>query len=543
MSLCVSCRRPLVPSARFCGACGVAQALKPPVLAEAADRRCARCGLYLGPGSHHCGGCGADAGAPSPAVAGPQPPGGARSESPVAPLASSSGPAWRELLEPPVLYVLSPAHARLSAVIAEACADHVHEVLITANVDDVQDRVAALRNEGRLPLAVCLVGPDEDLPHCSFADETEHDDAVLTDNDWGMEEPVEDEDRDQSCLPAVPVTRIPTTDPALVRRLLAVRDGLPARWDGGLAVSAAVWKRASAAVLAHIAPVGAPPLHTSPELDDAKVRTLLGAKVGRLYFNVHGSDQDTSWVGDGGGEYPRVLRPRSLVVARDAVLVSEACYGARHDHPDTMALRFLAAGGSAFVGSTIIAWGPSAPPSSLADLIAAGVYAALDQGMVLGDALHHSRQTIWRAAMKEDELTPQVINTISSFVAYGSPLARVAGAMPKAVPGAPKARPPAEKPGDILERVRSGALGAAGPLGAARQRTAAQDRRLGWRSLDREILPPGGLAARFRTANDIQAALQALLGMPRTAVVVVDGADRLVGGYVTRGGRGERADS
>ena len=35
----------------------------------------------------------------------------------------------------------------------------------------------------------------------------------------------------------------------------------------------------------------------------AALRGTLGPSVGRLYFNVHGSDQTTSWVGDGHGSY------------------------------------------------------------------------------------------------------------------------------------------------------------------------------------------------------------------------------------------------
>jgi hypothetical protein len=481
-----------------------------------------------------------------------------------------------------VIYVVAPSAGRLAAVVAAACADHPHRVIVTDDVSEVQHAVAALDDQGDLPEAVCLVGPHDALPHGSFDDDTGHDDAVFTDNEWGMLATLADADRDSEGLPAVAVTRIPTLDPALVRRLLSVRDVLPASWAGGVAVTARTWQRASAAVLERIAPSGGVTLHTSPSLDDGGIRRLMGGSVGRLYFNVHGSDAVTYWIGDdGAGACPAVLRPETIGVAPNAVLVSEACYGARHDEPDTIALRFLSAGGSAFVGSTIIAWGPAAPPCSLADLIPAGVYTALDRGLSLGDAVLAARRAIVASARQEGRVTPQVVNTVSSFVAYGSPLARVAGA-PKVARAATRPLPRGDGaatprsltsrgPGDVLGRVRSGQVGAGGALGAARERLAAQDRQLGWRRLGMEELPPGGLTLRFRTATVIQAELSALLGgeaavratvrvarymtprgeermvyavddaaaVRRIAAVAVDAAGQVVGRYVTRGGRAQ----
>jgi hypothetical protein len=507
---------------------------------------CPRCGQPLSPAARFCAGCGAAAAA----------------------------------VVAPVLYVVPPGAAALEGAVRAACADHPHEVLTASRVDAVQEHLATRTAAGRPPSAVCLVGPSSVLPHAGFVDDTEMDDTIWTDNDYGCLAPVADDARHIDGLPAVPVTRIPTADAGLARRLLAVRDALPAHWQRGVAVSAQVWERASVGVLARIAPGGEVALQSSPTLEDERLRGELGPSVGRLYFNVHGSDQDAAWVGDGAGQYPTVLRPRSIQVGPNAILVSEACYGARHDAADTIALRFLAAGGSAFVGSTVIAWGPAAPPNALADLIPIGVYEALDRGLPLGAALLDARRVILADARARDAITPQVVNTLSSFVAYGSPLARVAG---RALAGAPGLAVPAgakgaarggaqglsgHEGGGLLARVRSGARAGEGPLGDARQRLASHERRLGWRRILQEDLPPAALAARFRSAADIQAELHALLGgaavgpltfaqypaaggqhsliyakgppaaVRRVAVVVVGPGGIITGRYVARGGQG-----
>jgi hypothetical protein len=425
-----------------------------------------------------------------------------------------------------VVYVVPPRKPELAGIVAASCTDHAHEVVVADEPAEVQ---RALARRAQLPDAVCLVGSADLIPHVPFDDDTGHDDAVLTDNDWGRVSAVEDSSRDTDGLPHVPVTRIPTSDPAVARRLLAVRDSLPSRWDSGVAVSARNWQRASAAVLEQIAPHGGVRLDTSPAQDDEGLRKALDTTVGRLYFNVHGSDQVTYWLGDDGeGSNPAILRPASVSrVAQDAILVSEACYGARHDRTDTVALRFLAAGGSAFVGSTIIAWGPPAPPNALADLVPAYVYRSLDAGRALGEAVLDARRAILAAAQASGWVTPQVVNTVSSFVAYGSPLARVRGVAPRATPfveGLTAGQGSREREradgaatgsnglGDVLGRVRAGTVGSTGPLGDVRRRNEAAERRLGWRCVATEMLAPGALASRFRTASQIEADLAVLLG-------------------------------
>lgn len=542
---------------------------------------CGTCGTPLAPGARFCGGCGTSATATAPTSP-------LRQAPRAAPVTSQRSGPYDDVR---VLYVLPPSYAHLEALVREACSDHPHAIVLSDDLTEVQAWLGDHQGPGESITAVCLVGPHELLPHASFDDETGKDDAVLTDNDWGMigAEGFDIDRFTSSAIPSLPVTRIPTCEPDLVRRLLSVRAELQPSWSGGLTVTAKVWERASAAVLSGIAPNGTQELLCSPEHDAESIRSLLGNGVGRLYFNVHGSDQVPYWVGDDGEDQPAVLHPEDMDVAPNAILISEACYGARHDEPDTIALRFLAAGGSAFVGSTIIAWGPTAPPNTLADLVPRLTYAHLDRGARLGDAVHSTRQAIYDD-VGDDDVSPQVVNTVSSFVAYGSPLAAVRGvasaprpvkatsASRESVSAVPAGRTrllplpngPADPP-DVLGRIRSGRLGASGPLGEARQRLNAQAERLGWRRITKEDIPSAQLPAYVTNATAARAALAELLGsatrsgalpatlqmvryatargertllyatettgMRRTAAITIDDRGAVSQRVVTRGGR------
>ena len=144
----------------------------------------------------------------------------------------------------------------------------------------------------------------------------------------------------------------------LQERLLRMRGDLPETWLGGLAVTCAIWVGASKAVLRAIARTDRPGLTQVPPRDSDAVAAMMDEETHRLYFNVHGSNQVAYWVGDDHSVAPPALRPGDIRVAPNAILVSEACYGARHDQDDgtPISTSFFNAGGGAFVGSTIIAF-------------------------------------------------------------------------------------------------------------------------------------------------------------------------------------------
>jgi hypothetical protein len=285
---------------------------------------------------------------------------------------------------------------------------------------------AAVADRTRTGLrAVCLIGDHEALPFGELVDPSGYDQQLLTDSVYGMPRtPTEPERMAGDLLPEVPVSRIPSIDPTLVRRLLRVGDRLCPDWRAGVAVSAAVWSQASSEVLRLL---GADlKLELSPPRERPEVERDLAERPGRVYFNVHGTDQDAVWLGEGDGRYPEVLRPPGVQVAENAIIFSEACYGATlADGRGSIAPAFLAAGAGCFVGSTIIAWGggPDSPPC-LADQMAFHFYRLVSEGVPLAEALHGARLTVAEGALADGVIDVPLHNTLLSFVAYGAPFAR-----------------------------------------------------------------------------------------------------------------------
>jgi hypothetical protein len=136
------------------------------------------------------------------------------------------------------------------------------------------------------------------------------------------------------------------------------------------------------------------------------------------------------WLGEGDGRFPEVLRPPGARAADDAVIFSEACYGATlAEGGGSIAPAFLAAGARVFVGSTIIAWGAGRGGAPcLADELAARFFLALDRGLPPGAALEEARLAMLEAALASGGgLSAPLHNTLLSFTLYGHPgLARPA---------------------------------------------------------------------------------------------------------------------
>jgi hypothetical protein len=322
-----------------------------------------------------------------------------------------------------VLYVLPASHrGTLGSLVGRSEA-----ALWVDSASALQQVQAAVADRHQAGIdAICLVGDQTALPFGRLPDPTGYDEVILTDSLYGMPRtPSEEERMSGDLLPEVPVSRIPSLDPALVQRLLRVGDGLCPDWRSGVAVSAAVWSHASSEVLRQL---GAEvTLQLSPPRQRDEVERELAAAPGRVYFNVHGTDQDAVWLGEGDGHYPEVLRPAGVRAADNALVFSEACYGATlADGAGSIAPSFLAAGAGGFVGSTIIAWGggPGSPPC-LADQIAIHVFRLASQGMPLGQALQGARLALMETALVEDGVLDVALhNTLLSFVAYGAPSAR-----------------------------------------------------------------------------------------------------------------------
>ncbi len=468
--------------------------------------RCSSCGAPLAPSDRFCGSCGAPVGGePAPA------PRAGRGDDGV-------------LFAVPRRALESGERARLLDALGAgpegSGVAHLVPVDPEWALDQVQEQLRRDRVGPRRVRAVCLVGADEDLPMTRVPDPTAPGSGrtVLTDNFFGaLSLPPEPHRLMGDVLPEVPVTRIPSTAPTLVKRLVGLGGGLAPSWAGGVAVTAEVWKETSAAVLETIAGAGGPRLEVSPPAVEARVAELLGPSASRAYFNVHGSDQAPLWMGDDGtGRYPIVLRPEHAVMAPGAVVVSEACWAAAI-FPGERAISsaFLESGAGCFVGSTAVAWGPPDPPPAEADLIAAGVFQALDDGLPLGEALLRAKTRIVAEALRAGEApSPQQHNTLVTFVAYGAPMARVAHAAGGPLAGrGSESRP---RPTSALDAIRRRMAGATAepesPLEQVRARIRARISPGAFRIIEDGRRTLAELPPSVRASSQIRAELGRLLG-------------------------------
>jgi hypothetical protein len=212
--------------------------------------------------------------------------------------------------------------------------------------------------------------------------------------------------------------------------------------------TASVWKRASLSVFR---PIGDPhAMFISPPIQS--YRTITGAKprgqqfpASRLgYFNLHGLPDSSEWYGQrdpadptGLPDYPVALRPQDVVNGGRApqVVFSEACYGANIIHKDieeALALKFLASGSQAVVGSTCTAYGSIATPLIAGDLLGHAFWKYLREGLAAGEALRRAKIHLAREMhRRQGYLDGEDQKTLISFVLYGDPLANYSPSAPR----------------------------------------------------------------------------------------------------------------
>ena len=313
----------------------------------------------------------------------------------------------------------------------------------TDSIEKIKGVLSAQQGTSQAASILCLVGAPYDIPHGEYPDDTGYDTSVLSDGAYTTLD-------SKALVPTIPVVRIPFTDPDTVQNILSQGEQLCPGWDRGLAVTAEVWSGASRGLLQEIGATNLE-LYQSPPNAEASIGAFTQQEPERLYFNVHGSQAEPLWVGESAEkEFPIVIRPETAHCANSAIVVSEACYGAAiYEGQGAMASSFLESGAGIFLGSTIIAWGASEAPGSCADILVESFFKHLDKGMYAARALHQAQQDVLQLSLeRHGHLTPAEVNTVRSFVLYGSPLARCATA------------PAAD---DVLSRVRG------------RMRTGARD--------------------------------------------------------------------
>lgn len=151
------------------------------------------------------------------------------------------------------------------------------------------------------------------------------------------------------------------------------------------------------------------------------------------YFNLHGSNarEASGYYGCSMEQPPKchaVMAPAFMQQCREHnIVVSEACYGARHigmDRSHSMLLSAIYSQTLLFLGSSRVAWGDvdggqqRAPQPVLADVVASAFLEAMDSGYSAGKALFLAKS----AVMKSDpHVSPHSVATVAEFNLFGDP--------------------------------------------------------------------------------------------------------------------------
>jgi hypothetical protein len=352
-----------------------------------------------------------------------------------------------------------------------------------ANAWQVKLRLAdldrALARRGEMIGAVLIVGGDGIVPFHHLPNPTDDDDeTVASDNPYAT--------ADENYLaPEWPVGRLPSEDDAdvLVRILreaavghaFANRAATPAErlrsWlrrrfsrifgsrPRALGYSASIWRKASMAVFRAIGDPQA--MLTSPPTQAGALPAQAIRPTTLSYYNLHGVEDAPEWFGhrdplrdkEAETEFPVALRPQDIVNGGRApkVVFSEACYGAhvsKRTAEDAIALKFLASGTHAVVGSTEISYGSVTPPLIAADLLGRYFWDQLTQGMPVGEALRRAKLSlVAEMHRRQGFLDGEDQKTLISFVLYGDPL-YVAQPLPRGTAPKSPARP-SRRPKDM----------------------------------------------------------------------------------------------
>ncbi len=319
----------------------------------------------------------------------------------------------------------------------------------------------ALAKRGACVGAVLIVGDSQVVPFHNLPNPTDDSDVqVPSDNPYAT--------RDENYfIPEWPIGRLPGgsgKDPGLLlstlRSMTEYHSSIPEKSTGCISTllqwlllqwlinifqkpgkslrksfgySAEVWKDISSSIYRTIGDSRS--LITSPPNEADRIKLLPNTRLG--YFNLHGVPDSCEWFGQRdpkntveGPEYPIALHPKDISNGGKApqVVFSEACYGAniyQKSVDEALALKFLASGSIAVVGSTVVSYGSVNLPLNAADLLGKAFWENYKEGLTAGEALRRAKITV-ASEMHERQgyLDGEDQKTLISFVLYGDPLAQ-----------------------------------------------------------------------------------------------------------------------
>ncbi|MGE0077988.1 MAG: C25 family cysteine peptidase [Bacteroidales bacterium] len=164
-------------------------------------------------------------------------------------------------------------------------------------------------------------------------------------------------------------------------------------------------------------------LYVSPGLTIQNVHEHYADDSMVHYFNLHGSDRAPDWYGQKDDNLPVAFSPS--VIARNRkhnIIGVEACYGARFiglKKDESVLLSAMANKTISFVGSSRVAWGPSAPPINLADIVIHDYLDLMQSGVPAGEAFRRARMHAFANSKDNDPSTSLL--TMMEFNLFGDP--------------------------------------------------------------------------------------------------------------------------
>jgi len=198
-------------------------------------------------------------------------------------------------------------------------------------------------------------------------------------------------------------------------------------------ISTKVWKKASENVYQQIGKVR--DMKVSPPVKSKTFKARWLQNKDLLYFNLHGSKLSANWYGQEGGKYPVAIGLENLKKA-SGVVGCEACYGAYilgKSSEDTIVLKLLSEKRIyGFCGSTTLAYGPVAPPSSEGVLLVKYFFEYVNQYLTLGESFKNAKLDFARKVLRRQGfLDDDDQKTLLQFVLYGDPMFRLEHKIPK----------------------------------------------------------------------------------------------------------------
>ncbi len=307
----------------------------------------------------------------------------------------------------------------------------------STELEEVRNLIAEFEREHTpLPVSLLIIGGDEIIPFFRLKNEVEDGDShIHSDAPYASR-------LGEWTVPERAVGRIPgTTEADFLLQVLSNTaqrhfEGSEVRKQNGFGYSTSKWKTASKAVYRTISPKGRLRLSPPVTKKNFNPKWLRGRSI--LYFNLHGLKERSEWYGErapldpgGSPQFPVALLPDLVPELSGAVVFSEACYGGyvlNKDINTSLALKFLSQNADCFVGSSAIAYGPYAPPSTEADLLCKYFCQYVNRGASYGNAFMNAKRDFVKKMLRiQGYLDEDDTKTLLEFNLFGDPGLRYRG--------------------------------------------------------------------------------------------------------------------